>query len=891
MTQMTVEELKTEIEIIVSALKKEKKIYLAQAIEKNWQKTLLSYSTHINAYKTGELMENIFKKALTMELKRLSYAKKEILEIIKSMEKHRVLQTSPHISPAQKPRYFFIDYLSSLALQKNEYYFVAMFSGIPFSNKTRPGRLSKNDGDINLIQSSMQDALVYQSKINEKIRDNISKLEPKIKKFLPQVRVGDSYTAWALKATKKIEKDFLHGKPIFFDFNEVAKNYLLFAFKDLRHPLTKLLFSSENIKKLEELFKNEVFFYRPTRNTKYETFESYYLRSGALQGNKSKIVLTRENLARELKERRLCVGLPLGFLIYSFLNNFLCEGSFAQTEYLPIYKKKFLKIPVLKNLIKNAPSGTLTTGGFKEDLSITPLDLHLEREADLDKYQKTLFGEAILAIKDVLLNQNYSNKYEKTAARKIKNGRTKAHFIGICGKGMSGLAIMLKQKRFIVTGSDEDFYNPVASLLKKNKISFFTSYKKENIPPDADFIVIGNHAKLVPEINEEVKAAFASGVTIKSLPESIGDLIKEKENTVIVGSFGKSTMTALVSFALSLAKLDPSYFIGATPLDFKQNARLGKGKDFILEGDEYPSANWDQTSKFLYMRPTNAIFISGEHDHINIFPTEENYVKPYEKFVRLLPKKGLLVACKSGKNVEKISKLSKARIIYYGLYDKKSYHPENIVYATTTSFDLYKNKKKIVSLETTLLGKHNIENIIGASAFLLEKKLIGKDILKKAIRNFKGLSGRLDLKTEKSSVLVYEGFGSSYSKAKSVFDALKLHFPNRNLTTIFEPHTFSWRNRGLKKWYEGIFNTSSNVIILPPPEHGKDTHDQMSFEEIETEVKKNNPNTCVAKNEKEVLDLLVKIVKNNEVIALVSSGSLLGLTSSVPKLMEKMFPK
>ena len=259
--------------------------------------------------------------------------------------------------------------------------------------------------------------------------------------------------------------------------------------------------------------------------------------------------------------------------------------------------------------------------------------------------------------------------------------------------------------------------------------------------------------------------------------------------------------------------------------------------------------------------------------------------------MKLLPKGGLLIACRSGKNVEKISKLSKAWTIYYGLNEKKSYHAENIVYSTITSFDLYKNKQKIIGLETTLLGEHNIENIIGGSAFLLEKKLIKKDILKEIIRNFKGLSGRLDLKTKKSSVLIYEGFGSSYSKAKSVFDALKLHFPNKKLTTIFEPHTFSWRNKESKKWYENIFNTSSNIVLLPPPEHGKDTHNQMSFEEIETEIKKNNANVYIVKSEKEALDLLARIVKDNEIIALVSSGSLLGLTSSVPKLMEKMFPK
>ena len=888
------EKLESEIKSMVSSLKKEGKIHLASEINRNWKKTLLQYSKEVNSYQTKKPLEKIFKVALSAELTRLEHSKKEIVGIVKYLEKHRTLQTSPHISPAGKPRYFFINWLHSLSLSEKDFFPVAMFSGIPFSNKTRPGRLCKNDGDINLIPSSMQDALVYGSIINEKIAENISKVDPKIKKLLPKARVGDSYTAWALKVAQKIEGIFLHGKPIFFDFNEVAKNYLILALKDSRHPISLILFSKKNAKKLEEMFADEVFFYRPTQNAKYETLESYYLQNGALQSSKNKIVLTKENLIKELRKHRLCVGLPLGFLIYSFLNNFLCVGSFAQIEYLPKYKKKFLEIPALKNQIKNvknAPTGALATGGFMEDLSLTPLDMYLERKVVLKKYETSFFGETILAIKDVLLNQNYSSKYEKLKIAKTKTNKIKVYFIGICGKGMSGLAIMLKQKGFIVTGSDESFYDPVATLLKKNKIHFVTSYKKENIPSDADFIIIGKHAKLVPETNEEVKAAFVSGITIKSLPEAIGDLIKEKENTVVVGSFGKSTMTALVSFALSFTKRDPSYFIGAVPLNFKQNAYLGKGKEFILEGDEYPSANWDQVAKFLYMRPTNALFISAEHDHIDIFPTEKEYTKPYEKFVTLLPKRGLLVACRSGKNVAKISKHSKARIVYYGLHEHNSYHAENIKYGMMTSFDLYKGKQKIVNLETTLLGVHNIENIIGASAFLLEKKLTGKEIIKNSIKNFKGLSGRIDLKTKKSSVLVYEGFGSSYTKAKSVFSALELHFPKKRLVTIFEPHTFSWRNEDAKNWYKDIFTTSDIVLILPPPIYGASTHKQMNQQDIGQIVKEYKKEVYEIKNEEEALAVLEKILKKDDLVILVSSGSLFGLTTSIPRLAEKMFPK
>lgn len=472
-----------------------------------------------------------------------------------------------------------------------------------------------------------------------------------------------------------------------------------------------------------------------------------------------------------------------------------------------------------------------------------------------------------------------------------KNHKRKIHLIGICGKGMSGLALLLKDKNCQVTGSDNGFYEPVAGLLKKNGIKFAPSYAAKNIPKNVDTIIIGKHASLNKEENEEVKAAFESGIKIQSLPEALADISTNKENTVVAGSYGKSTVTALLSWCLGVAKQNPSYFIGAVPLGFKTNAKLNKGKDFIFEGDEYPSANWDITSKFLYLNPTNLILISAEHDHLNVFPTEEDYIKPYKKLVALLPIDGLLVAAGEGKNVLEVVKKAKCKVVTYGLHTKSKYYALNIKYGPITSFDLYNGKHKVTTLKTTLLGKHNIENVVGVAAFILEKNIITITQLQKGIETFKGLSGRIDLKTEKSSVLVYEGFGSSYSKAKSVFDALKLHHPTKKLITIFEPHTFSWRNKEAKKWYKDIFHTSDFIILLPPPEHGKNTHQQMTFQEITKEVKKANKKVYALKSEEDTLNMLKKITKKDDLIVLVSSGSLLGLTISVPKLMEKLFPK
>src|SRR3989344_4001557 len=474
----------------------------------------------------------------------------------------------------------------------------------------------------------------------------------------------------------------------------------------------------------------------------------------------------------------------------------------------------------------------------------------------------------------------------------MTRSKKRAHLIGICGAGMSALALLLKESGWQITGSDNNFYEPISGHLKKNKISFFKKYNAGNIPKNVDLIVIGKHADLTREANEEVKQAFKMNVEKKSLPEMLAGLAKNKKNLVVAGSFGKSTCTAFIAWCLLKTKKDPSYFIGAVPINFNKSSHMGKGKEFVLEGDEYPSSNWDKKSKFLHLVPSSILLTSVEHDHKNIFKTEKSYKEPYKKLVARIQRGGLLVYSLGAKNTKEVVKYAKCKTVSYALTNKGAHwYAQNIKYGVETSFDLIHKGKRIINIKTKLLGKHNIENIIGAGALVLENKIISPVDFAKTVKSFQGIKRRIELLTRKSSVLVYEGFGSSYAKAKSVFDALKLHFPDKKIITIFEPHTFSWRNAGAKRWYKDIFKTSKKVIILPPPSHGQDTHDQMSFSQIVKEVKKNHRETYGAKNVKEALIIIKKETKKDDIIVLMSSGSLLGLTSSVPKLMEKMFPR
>lgn len=464
----------------------------------------------------------------------------------------------------------------------------------------------------------------------------------------------------------------------------------------------------------------------------------------------------------------------------------------------------------------------------------------------------------------------------------------KYHLIGICGAGMSAVAKLLIESGHTVTGSDEGFYPPISDYLVEHKIPCTTPFSANNIPGDVDYIVIGKHAKLVPEENEEVKAAFDSGKPILSFPEVLKTLSKEKERTIAVGSYGKSTCTSLLAWCLEINHKEPSYFIGALPLTPHTNAHIGGGTDFIMEGDEYPASNWDRTSKFLFLSPQNVLVTALAHDHVNVFPTHEDYIAPFAKLLSDVP--GKKVLCLDDATIrEKLPSFS-GEIVTYGLSHDALYRAENIEWGMVSSFDLMRAGERIERLSTSLLGKHNIQNIVGVSALLLETEKLSREELMHGISSFKGIVRRLDRKSDKTSVPVYEGFGSSVDKAKSAIEAIKLHFPARRLIVVFEPHTFSWRNRAALHWYDSVFGGVDHVYMYKPPEHGSSTHDQLTLEEIAERVQSAGISVTPFEHTATGLIELINATTDNDVILILSSGGMDGFIPETVVALEEKFP-
>lgn len=461
----------------------------------------------------------------------------------------------------------------------------------------------------------------------------------------------------------------------------------------------------------------------------------------------------------------------------------------------------------------------------------------------------------------------------------------KFYFLGIAGAGVSALASILVSEGHEVTGSDEAAFPPVSTYLDRLGVRYATSFSAANVPADIDVAIIGTSAKLHGAENPELTEIKRRGIPHYTFAEYLGLHTRDRENIVVAGSFGKSTLTAMLAHMLVFAGRKPGWFIGAIPLDLDRTGEAGADPQMILEGDEYVVSMEDHRSKFLLYSVQHTLLSSIVHDHVNMFPTFASYVEPFRKLVANTP--GLLVAARQYETVREIA--AGRDVVWYGLEKGEGYSAEDIVIGEITSFTLVTPKGERIPLETELLGLHNIENIVGASALLLERGLVTAADLQRSVPNFRGVARRLDKKTVRSRVPVYEGFGSSYEKARSAIEAIQLHFPSRPLVVVFEPHTFSWRNADALAWYDTVFEGVTRVLMLPPPDHGASAHRQLSFAEI-------IDRTCAAKvdaapmaNASAVIADLDVSLKGDEVVLLLSSGPLDGLVDRLPPRMEERF--
>ncbi|MCW5940623.1 MAG: hypothetical protein KIS66_00230 [Fimbriimonadaceae bacterium] len=460
---------------------------------------------------------------------------------------------------------------------------------------------------------------------------------------------------------------------------------------------------------------------------------------------------------------------------------------------------------------------------------------------------------------------------------------------------MSAVAIMLRNAGWRVTGSDYDYYEPVSGALRRAGLPFIKGYRAENIASDIGLVVIGKHAKLVPESNPEVAEAFRlrdlGRVEVRSYPEVLHELTRDTTNLVVTGSYGKSTTASLAAWVLVAAGKDPSWFLGAVPIDLPAGAGHGQGSVFVLEGDEYPSANWDPRPKFLHYNPRIVVLTSLAYDHVNVFQTVEDYRATYRELVRALPSDGVLVACADGEGVLELAQEAPCQVITYGREGAWSYR-DVARQGDSTTFGLVTPDGGARTVQMTLLGEHNAQNVTGVAAALLGNRLVSWEQFEGAVARFQGIRRRAELRTPGARVLVYEDLSSSAVKARAFLAALRAQYRDARIVALFQPHTFSFRSRRAAHWYQELFADASEVLLFSPPElEGLSSDEQLGHDEIAALVRGGNDRpVTVVRDAEETLAELESRLRPGDVLAMMTSGGMGDAVDRVVSWVNERFP-
>src|SRR5207253_1509593 len=259
---------------------------------------------------------------------------------------------------------------------------------------------------------------------------------------------------------------------------------------------------------------------------------------------------------------------------------------------------------------------------------------------------------------------------------RVKQAPRKFHFLGICGTAMGAVAVALQEREFTVTGSDENVYPPMSTFLQEKGIAPLEGYRAENIPADADVMLIGNAMK---RGNSEVEAVLNRKLLYLSLPEVLRNFfLRGRHNLVVTGTHGKTTTTALLAWIMEKAGRSPSYVIGGIPKNFGEGARLNDSKYFVIEGDEYDTAFFDKRSKFVHYLPELVIVNNIEFDHADIFKNLDEIKLSFKRLLNIVPENGMVLLNGDDQNCEEVAKDCRGEARGVKVIDDFGHHPTAI---------------------------------------------------------------------------------------------------------------------------------------------------------------------------------------------------------------------
>jgi UDP-N-acetylmuramate: L-alanyl-gamma-D-glutamyl-meso-diaminopimelate ligase len=462
------------------------------------------------------------------------------------------------------------------------------------------------------------------------------------------------------------------------------------------------------------------------------------------------------------------------------------------------------------------------------------------------------------------------------------------HVIGIGGSAMAPLAGMLRERGFRVTGSDSGVYPPASTLLESLGISFFHSFDAANLQPAPDLVIVGN---IIARGNPELEEVLDRKIPYRSMPEILEEVFLPGRHSIVVsGTHGKTTTTAMLAWIFETAGKKPNFLVGGVAENFGKSYGLGGGEEFILEGDEYETAFWDRGPKFFHYHPDDLIITSLEYDHADIYPDFETYELAFRRLVNLVPRRGRAIIWgdteDSGPALRRAAEKALCQVETYGFREGNDWLASEVVTTNeTVRFRVTHHSKPFGDFELSATGRHNVLNAL-AAIIVAQGRGISTHAIAKALKTFRSVKRRMDVKGEFGGVLLVDDFAHHPTAVKATIEAARGRWPGRRLWGILEPRSNSMRRKVFQETLPQALALADRVIlggVFRSQQLGDDN--RLDPETVAKSVRALGKDARVLSSSQEIADTLAAESQPGDLLLVMSNGSFDGLCD---KLIKKL---
>lgn len=443
---------------------------------------------------------------------------------------------------------------------------------------------------------------------------------------------------------------------------------------------------------------------------------------------------------------------------------------------------------------------------------------------------------------------------------------------------MATLAAMLKRKGLSVRGSDEHVYPPMSEFLASEGIETLAGFDAAHIEPSIDLVIVGN---AISRGNAELEAVLERKLRYVSLPEAVREhFLWGSRSIVLAGTHGKTTTTALTAWLLTHGNLDPSMLVGGIALNFGENGssyREGRGREFVIEGDEYDSAYFDKTAKFLKYLPEVAVIGNVEFDHADIYADLDAVRLAFRRLVNLVPRNGLLLLGADSPDALALRTHAVSPVETFGVSEGSDWWGHDVEYRDGhTSFRVTHRGREFGVFESPLLGLHNVRNALAAMAVGAFVGLDATDVAD-GLRGFKGIKRRLEHVGTVDGVVVLDDFAHHPTAVLETLLALRTGYPGRRVWAVFEPRSASSCRRVFQHAFAQAFSPADEVVVAAVYRSSLPEAERLSAEMLVEDLRRQGQRARYIPDVAGIVATLVAEHRHGDVIVLMSNGAFGGI--------------